>query len=285
MKILVHLHLYYQDMLDEMLGYISNLNDYGYDLCVTAVNPCDETISKLKSFKNDVHIIPVENLGYDVAPFVHVLKVTNLNDYDYIIKIHTKQTLKKKAWLPNTTFVKDEWRKLLLGFMETPEQVKKTLALFEDKNVGMVSHYNLIIKPKKEDKVANARADNLIKEIGLPAADYKYVAGTMFIARAALFLPLKGYPCTMSDFEPYNKDILGGSLAHVYERLFGYVIYAGGKKLVSYIPETGLIKTGHFLRRIGRTVGRSLLQVKVNRKNKLIIKLCKIPLCSIKLKD
>lgn len=285
MKILVHLHLYYQDMLDEMLGYLNNLEDYGYDLCVTAVNPSEDVISKIKVFKPEANIISVENRGYDVAPFVQVLKLSNLSDYDYIIKIHTKQTLKGKAYLPNIVFVKDGWRKCLIGFMESKEQLKKTIDLFEDKKVGMVSHYNLIIRPKKEDKVANKRAADYAKDIGLPQVDYRYVAGTMFIARASLFLPLKGYPCTVNDFETYNNNVLGGSLAHVYERLFGYVVYSAGQKIVSFIPETTAVKTGHLLRRIGRAIGRTLVQVKINRKNKLIIKVCKIPLCSVKLKE
>lgn len=35
MKILVHLHLYYQEMLDEMLAYVANLSGCDYDLVVT----------------------------------------------------------------------------------------------------------------------------------------------------------------------------------------------------------------------------------------------------------
>lgn len=285
MKILVHLHLYYQNMLPEMLGYLANLDGYDYDLYVTIVKPEAQSINQLKEFKPDAKIIAVENRGYDVAPFVHVLQQVDLNSYDYIIKIHTKQTLKSKAYLPNVTFVKNQWRNLLFGFMENKEQFRQTIALFDDQDVGMVSHYNLIIKAKTEDKVANQRADGLMQEMGLVSKEKKYVAGTMFMARAGLFKPLQNHPHQLEDFELYNQDVLGGSLAHAYERLFGYVISAQKRKIVSYAPETKLITTGHLLRKIGLKTARTLVQVKINRKNKLIIKICKIPVCSIQLKN
>lgn len=285
MKILVHLHLYYQNMLPEMLGYLANLDGYDYDLYVTVVKPEAQSINQLKDFKPDAKIIAVENRGYDVAPFVYVLQQVDLNSYDYIIKIHTKQTLKSKAYLPNVTFVKNQWRNLLFGFMENKEQFRQTIALFDDQDVGMVSHYNLIIKAKTEDKVANQRADGLMQKMGLVSKEKKYVAGTMFMVRAGLFKPLQNHPHQLEDFELYNQDVLGGSLAHAYERLFGYVISAQKHKIVSYTPETKLTTMGHLLRKIGLKTARTLVQVKINRKNKLIIKICKIPVCSIQLKN
>lgn len=285
MKILVHLHLYYQNMLPEMLGHLANLDGYDYDLYVTIVKPEEQSINQLKTFKPDSKIIAVENRGYDVAPFVHVLQQVDLDSYDYIIKIHTKQTLKSKAYLPNVTFVKNQWRNLLFGFMENKEQFRQTIALFEDQDVGMVSHYNLIIKAKTEDKVANQRADGLMQKMCLVSKEKKYVAGTMFMVRAGLFKPLQNHPHQMEDFELYNQDVLGGSLAHAYERLFGYAISAQKHKIVSYVPETKLIATWHLLRKIWLKTLRTLVQVKINRKNKLIIKICKIPVCSIQLKN
>lgn len=284
MKILVHLHLFYQEMLPEMLDILGSLDGCDYDLVATVINAAPETLKGLRRFKPDVTIIEVENRGYDVAPFIKVLQLTDLTRYDYVIKIHTKQTLKTRAWLDNASFIGDQWRRLLLGFMETPERFRQTLKLFENPDVGMVSHYNLIIEAAKEDKAANARADRIMKEMGLEPLQRRFVGGTMFMARAALFTPLKNYPCKTEDFELYNRDTPGGTLAHAYERLLGWVITAQGRKIISSEPETAAVKLGHSLRKLGLIFGRSLFQYKINRKNKLIIKICKIPVCSWRLK-
>ena len=45
MKILVHLHLYYADMLPEMLNSLRSLEGRAYDLYVTLVKDC-ETVKK-----------------------------------------------------------------------------------------------------------------------------------------------------------------------------------------------------------------------------------------------
>lgn len=285
MKILVHLHLFYQDMLPEMLNNLSSLDGCDYDLFATVINATPETLKGLRRFKPDVTVIEVENRGYDVAPFIKVLQIADLTRYDYVIKIHTKQTLKRRAWLENTSFVGDEWRRLLLGFMETPEQFRQTLKLFDSPDIGMVSHYNLIIEAAKEDKAANARADRMMKEMGLETSQRQFVGGTMFMARASLFTPLKNYPCKTEDFELYNRDTPGGTLAHAYERLLGWIITAQGQKIISYEPETAAVKFAHSLRKIGLLVSRSLFQYKINRKNKLIIKVCKIPVCSWQIKS
>lgn len=50
MKILVHLHLFYQDMLPEMLTLLRSLDGYEYDLFATVVNASPETLAELRRF-------------------------------------------------------------------------------------------------------------------------------------------------------------------------------------------------------------------------------------------
>ena len=159
MKILVHLHLFYQDMLPEMLTLLRSLDGYEYDLFATVVNASPETLAELRRFKPEVTVIDVENRGYDVAPFVKVLQLADLSRYDYVIKLHTKQNLKRRAWLKNVSFTGSGWRRLLVSFMASSEQLRRTLVLFRNPETGMVSHYNLIIEAEREDRLANARAD------------------------------------------------------------------------------------------------------------------------------
>lgn len=60
MKVLVHLHLFYQDMLPEMLTLLRSLDGYEYDLFATVVNASPETLAELRRFKPEVTVIDVE---------------------------------------------------------------------------------------------------------------------------------------------------------------------------------------------------------------------------------
>lgn len=73
MRIFVHLHLYYQNMLAQMLIYLENLEGYDYDLYVTIVEDNQDTKNKILEFDKNARIILVDNLGFDVAPFLTVL--------------------------------------------------------------------------------------------------------------------------------------------------------------------------------------------------------------------
>ena len=240
MKILVHLHLYYHDMLDEMLMYIQNLEDYDYDLYVTVVDNDSEIIKIIKLFKTDSKVIIVENKGFDVFPFLTVLKAVNLQDYDYVVKMHTKRNMSKGVVLHGKYYIASGsyWREKLLCFLESEESLKTAIWLLQDDDAGMISHYRLI-----DDEIGEcneSRALELLKETGLPLLDKKFVMGTMFICKAELLNPLKNLK--LQEFE--NSDSLkilnskrDGSLAHVYERLFGWIICSQNKKIIPlYYP-------------------------------------------------
>ena len=94
-KILVHLHIYYPSLYDELKSYINNITD-GFDLYVSMVEEHKDIIDDLQNNFKNVNIDIVENRGYDVGPFIEVLNKVNLDDYSYIIKLHTKRDIKDK---------------------------------------------------------------------------------------------------------------------------------------------------------------------------------------------
>ena len=128
MKILVHLHLYYQDMLEQMLDLLKSLDKVDYDLYVTT-SPDFSEQEKIKNFHTQSQILPVPNRGYDLAPFVYVLQQVNLDEYDYIIKLHTKRDLPKPATLPNCSLEGSDWRNLLTGFLHSSQAFHQALRI------------------------------------------------------------------------------------------------------------------------------------------------------------
>lgn len=280
MKICVFLHLFYQDMLDEMLDYTSNLSsdkEIEYDLLVTMPEIREEIAKRIYEFKDDAKIVKVANRGYDVAPFLQALKQIDLSKYDYIIKLHSKRTLKQPAYLPTCRLKGEEWRQKLLEFMSSPNHFAKTLKRFEkNPHIGMISSAELIVKNGKEDRTATQKAAKIIRGMGLPLKEQKFVAGTMFMARARLFRLFQILPYDTADFEEFNPTHQGGSLAHALERVLGIMIYSQGYKIAPYdnkrirfAAATTLYKVKNFI-----------FYKRVNSKNKLHIKICKIPVYS-----
>ena len=91
--ILVHLHLFYPEMWLELKTCINNIASYPFKLYVTMVNEHQDVINDIKMSFNYPHIEIVENRGYDIGPFINIINKTNLDDYSYIVKLHTKRDM------------------------------------------------------------------------------------------------------------------------------------------------------------------------------------------------
>ena len=280
MKICIHLHLFYTEMLDEMLRYIDNFStnkDIEYDLYVTLCKHNKKVEDRIFKFKDNAQIIVVSNRGYDLAPFLHVSKMINLDDYDYIIKLHSKRDLPSPAYLPTCRLKRDKWRIKLLEFMSSPKHIRLTLKRFEKSpDIGMISSPELIISSQKEDTSANIRAERIMRGMGLQMKNHKFVAGTMFIARAKLFRMWQMLPYDAMDFEEFDVSHKGGTLAHALERVLGYMIAAQGYKIASYQKS----KLYFYLKVALYKFRNFVFYKRVNSKNKLHIKICKIPVYS-----
>lgn len=274
MKILVHLHLYYTDMLPEMINYLRSLGDKDYDLYVTTTEDNNQINEAIFAFKKDARVLIVPNKGYDLAPFLKVMQSVDLNRYDYVIKLHTKRNLPKPVYLSACRFREAEWRDCLMGFMENRHTLEKSLAQFQkNSKVGMLSHHKLIIKAGKEDQEASRRAQEIMKQLGLPLKQLRFVAGTMFICRAELMKPLQQLPYSADDFDEPLANHRGGTLAHAMERVLGWLVENQGYKIASYVPYTS--KT--LLEMLAYKCGRFIYQNHTNSKGVTHIKICKIP--------
>ena len=114
--IAVHLHLYYLDMWPEMRGYLANMGDYPYDLYVTMVTENPQIEQEIKEFHSGSRIWIVENRGYDVGPFIEFLHRIDLNKYDLILKLHTKNKNKGvDTHIGKYIFNRKLWFKTLIG--------------------------------------------------------------------------------------------------------------------------------------------------------------------------
>ena len=110
----VHLHLYYTEQLPNILKYLRNMEDVDYDLFVTMVKAAEGVEEQIKSFNNKAKIWVVENRGYDIGPFIDFLHKINLDDYKYVLKLHTKGSKSNNYTLLNNKRLDNAlWGKIL----------------------------------------------------------------------------------------------------------------------------------------------------------------------------
>lgn len=276
--ILVHLHLYYLNQLDEILSRLQNLQGLNYDLYVTMVNKSPAAEQKIKQFKPDTHILQVANQGYDIGPFIEVLHSLNLDNYDYVLKIHTKGTAAENYTRINGKRLNNKlWNRLLFdALLFSEEQVHNNLRQLANADIGMLSSAYLITDDKKLYEQFLPQINEILQAESLPQVDtFSFVAGTMFWAKASLFKPLQKY--RLADFPVTDGKIKEGTLAHCFERLFGAVAQAQGLKLYG-------VKSS----KVGFTFAlnefkRFLFYKKHTQSGKLLVKICKIPIWTQKI--
>ena len=221
-KLLVHLHLYYHDQADYFLERLANIT-VPFKLLVTLTDENEEIRRKILSAYPDAEIMLIENCGYDVYPFFQAMKRVDLSSYEYILKIHTKNS-RNKLSLNHLHYrgygFRDNLVTPLVGSKEYFETAFNTIS--SSPNVGMVCPKYFLIK--KEAPKNRAFTEKLCQDYGIPYdSEAVFCAGTMFLCRSEIvqFLLKKDY--SASEYGTQLKTGSVGSLAHSMETMFGIV--------------------------------------------------------------
>lgn len=273
----VHLHLYYTDMWPELCAQLANLGDTPHRLFITLVKENQELTEQIKQVYPAAEIMIVKNMGYDIGPFIEFLNGINLDDYSYILKLHSKRpgngTDTKLNHLPVTRYY---WKVLLSqALIGSPEIWQKNLQAFADNpKLGMIGSPHLIKKLDKSDRELFPQIQANLNKLGLsPDLKFSFLAGTMFIVRSGLFKVLQ-HRYTIEDFAVTDGNVKDGTLAHVMERLFGAVISAQGYVLKGFVRNYRFVFSA-----VGKITLRFFFQKKRTQNNRILIKICKIPVC------
>ena len=225
-SIAVILHLFYTELFDEIRATLDNLGG-NFDLYVSLPETKAEYIETIKGFYPDAHVLIVENRGRDLAPFLEFLKVVLPLDYDYLLKIHTKETIHRLDG--------DEWRRDVFCKLLGSKDHLQTISTVFSNNPSLV-----MIGPK--DHVLNARyymgsnrekLQSLLYKAGYPQAlpeSFSFVASTMFWAKPGIFAPLLKMGIEPENFEsePLPSD---GCLPHALERFLGLLAELQGGEI------------------------------------------------------
>lgn len=282
MKIAVHFHLYYQDQLPEMLKLLTNLNQPGinWDLYVTLpltdslTDAQAEVISnRILSVFPNAKITHPENRGYDVGAFIDFLHHINLDEYDYVLKLHTKRnkgndycSFNKKRFNAKT------WCRMLKeSLLCNRDTVQQNFSLLENNpDIGMIGSHFCLTGEAETYKMLETSIISEAQKLGVNSiVGIQFIAGTMFIVRAKLMAPFLRY--NLNDFSPAEASVRDYTLAHVLERLFGVMVIKQGYRIY------GVTYKKYRFERAMTEIKRFLFQKKITKNGHEIFKICRIP--------
>jgi len=235
--VLVVVHVYYPQMWSELLMCIRNVG--AADMVVTYVDEAAVTVAR-QDLPNAV-FLRCENRGYDVWPFLKAVGTVRLDDYDVVVKLHTKRDVEsaEEILVGNTCLNGPRWRDHLLAFVRTPRAWRKALTCLGRGRTGMVADRHVIFGRRDATKdiyrLSFDRAVALLDEKwGLKVrSGASFVGGTMFAVRAELLRPFVRYPFTAEMFD-VSAGHSSETLAHVLERMMGLAISAQGYRVAAF---------------------------------------------------
>ncbi|MBT0585040.1 hypothetical protein KIU71_01325 [Alteromonas sp. SM 2104] len=213
-KLGVHIHVFYVDLLPEILGFLLPLPTSSQIIITTTANNHNavcEITSKLKH----CDVIVVDNRGRDIGPWLMVAG-PKLSGCDIVLKLHTKAT-------PHSRRLSG-WRLQLLWSLVGgyPTKIDSILATFmADSTLGLYLppyHPEIIEDLDWGDNfdMAAALASSMGLELTSDVGDFP--AGSMFWYRPDALKPLFEREWKPSDF-PQELGQIDGTLMHVIERL------------------------------------------------------------------
>ncbi len=215
-RILVCLHLFYEESWDLIAKYLDNLRPYSVDYVITCVEDrmTDATLARMRTFSSSVKVVFTPNRGFDIGPFVETLRNVDLDRYDVVFKLQSKGVRRPRIFIYDQLFKGADWFFNLfegvLGGMAVHECIDSLI----NGGSSLVAASNLIVSDPKHKVFFMKR---FCEERGLPfVAGYRFVAGTCFAARSDVLKPLKELRLSIDDFTAARQGEF--SLAHALER-------------------------------------------------------------------
>lgn len=270
-KLLVCLHIFYKEQIPYFIDKLKNIRNIEWDLAVSFSDLSGEDREMIFKFKPDTKFIQSENTGYDIWPFIKTLKNVNLDNYDYLMKLHTKNCDNTKSCINGIRMNGETWRNMLVDSMlKNEKQFKKAISILDkDKMAGMVCNASLIsdvggfrpwglgILPKEMQRIG--------LDVRLRDRNMKFCAGTMFMARVRPFKFLVNADISPETFSDTGTSHLANRMAHCYERIFGFAVLAGNYRIKGLWTSNGK-KTKKIIHDISSPLLKWLLTVNYDSK-------------------
>jgi hypothetical protein len=247
-KVAVVLHLFYVDLLTEILEYFDNICE-PFDLYISTPFEADIPMILATAARRSraVSIALTENRGRDVGPFLSVFRSGRFDGYDAVLKVHSKKSLysdQGKSWR----------RQILAPLCGDSMTVNRSLALLRRPDVGVVGPSKFFLSNDIYWGANKQRVGQILRAGGVPRADrlpeLAFFAGTMFWFKPSALAAIHAMPEEMFDFETENGK-QDGTLAHAWERVFCQLSKGAGFRAAAIdCPEDDLFDHDHSAKRV-----------------------------------
>ena len=210
------IHAFYPEILCELLELLESAFIPEPKLFVTCQHGHEAICHEiLKKRGLPYKLLAVNNRGRDILPFLTMAPFALDENFEIILKLHTKKSMHLKRNL--------EWRNDLYSKLISGDSPSRLLALFKQyPHLGLIAPAGHI-QPMSLYYGANAaRLKELCIRMGVEEdrlRDYIFIAGSMFAIRAKALEPLLSLGLKECDFEPESRQT-DGTMAHALERIF-----------------------------------------------------------------
>lgn len=257
-RIAVIAHVYYPDMLGEIMDYINNI-DQCFDLFITTASEeskknieCHLAMSTGRCKKIEVRIVE-ENRGRDISALLITCKdINEVGRYDAICRVHSKKSPQVcynsgqlfKSHMYENVLSSSGYINQILNFLSKP-YIGFLMPTMIHVGYSTLGHSWFVNKEETIKWAKKLGIKTKFDEIS-PHAAY----GTMFWYRPIALKKLFDYEWKWSDFnaevadDKSSKGHTDGSTAHAIERLFTYCCHDAGY-LAYCIATTDSIKTDY----------------------------------------
>ncbi|MCM1324819.1 MAG: rhamnan synthesis F family protein [Acetobacter sp.] len=238
-------------------------------------DPIEKELPSTRQFTTlQVPLAPAENRGYDIAPFISTLQRIPLSQYQYILKLHTKNNNRHQyTYLNHRRLNNQIWSNIMWNaLLGSPKKIRDNFKLItSNPQIGILAPEYCLTNEPECYRTFLPQINKELRSLGFPKIEtLTFAAGTMFLARTEVLLPLLKYQ--INDFPPTDGNIKDGTLAHVIERLFGAVAESLGYTLHPIKHKT------YHIARFFLILKRFFYQKKQTNTGKTLIKICKIPI-------
>lgn len=251
-RILVHLHVFYPWLCGPIAEYLKNLDPYpNKKLIVTYSSEVltEKEVEHLRLLFPHAELLETANRGFDVGPFFHVLDREDLSRYDLVWHLHTKSVASKikGRFSYGRCFKGADWFRQLydgaIGLFNTHRNIDD---LLHQPDAGMAAAAGLLVSDTPE-RVESVRAYG--RKFGLTVPDeYRFLAGTCFVVKAAALEPVRRLHIRLEDFTLSKRFVF--SLAHAAERFIPIVVTQAGFRILPVRTEVHHHYPTLFLRKL-----------------------------------
>lgn len=227
----VVIHVYYVDLVDELIAHLKTI-PAPFDVYVTNASgqKLDEDRFKVGRAENAV-VLPVKNHGRDILPLIELINSGYLDQYELILKLHTKKSLWREEH-QTLSGSGEQWRESLLSSLVGSEtSVRDILSQFaNDPDLGALGAPDTLLGPEYWGG-DRSLVDELGSRLGLefPKESLQFISGSMYWIRGFLLQGLRALSLSGLDFESELGQV-DGTTAHAVERLIGLLTVEAGLK-------------------------------------------------------